>query len=601
MKKNEGIRLIVSFYWHEIRQYPRTVAAIVILVPIGIFFNGFAVTYIVSSVIDRFSTGGPVALQNIWHVFGLQIIGFLLSAIVGELIVWRLILWLVWQLEIKVSFGLYNRVFDFLTHQSSQFHANKFGGSLVSQTNKFVGTYVRFADTFTWNVLPFFSTLIFTLVILGIRIPWFAAGIAVITIMFIIISMRSYSKISHLNEVSSQADTKLSGQIADMISNILAVKSFSAEKRESRRFAGLNSTSAKASKNLLSATIKRDLGFAASLSSLLIIMFISILIGQAVAGITIGTMVLMLSYSMNLFNQLWSINGIARSFNRGYGDALPMAHILSEDILIKDPLQPKKSALSKGAISIHDLEFSYEDSDSDTTLKSATLFKDLNLSIPAGQRVGLVGRSGSGKTTITNLLLRFLDINGGSITIDDQDIRDITQADLRSAIAYVPQQPLLFHRSIRENIAYGNPKATEAEIFDAATKANATEFIQKLADGFDTMVGERGVKLSGGQRQRIAIARAILKNAPILVLDEATSALDSESERLIQDALETLMQGRTSLVIAHRLSTISSLDRIIVLESGKIIEDGSHSDLIAKKRGTYAKLWKHQSGGFMEE
>ena len=199
------------------------------------------------------------------------------------------------------------------------------------------------------------------------------------------------------------------------------------------------------------------------------------------------------------------------------------------------------------------------------------------------------------------MLLHFADIDSGKITIDGQDISEVTQASLRAKIAYVPQEPLLFHRSVRENIAYGRPDATDAEIEEAAKKAGAYNFIVGLKDGFDTMVGERGIKLSGGQRQRVAIARAILKDAPILVLDEATSALDSESEALIQKSLKTLMENRTSIVIAHRLSTIAKLDRIIVLKNGKIVEDGSHDELINKKRGVYAKLWARQSGGFIEE
>ncbi len=212
-----------------------------------------------------------------------------------------------------------------------------------------------------------------------------------------------------------------------------------------------------------------------------------------------------------------------------------------------------------------------------------------------------MGPSGSGKTTLTKLLLRFADVDKGSIKVDGTSISKVTQESLRKSIAYVPQEPMLFHRSLRENIAYGKPDATDDEIRQAAIQANAIDFIDKLPEGFDTIVGERGVKLSGGQRQRIAIARAILKDAPILVLDEATSALDSESEQLIQSALERLMKGRTSIVIAHRLSTIAKLDRIIVLEDGRITEDGAHTDLLKKKGGTYASLWNHQSGGFIEE
>jgi ATP-binding cassette subfamily B protein len=232
--------------------------------------------------------------------------------------------------------------------------------------------------------------------------------------------------------------------------------------------------------------------------------------------------------------------------------------------------------------------------------KGEHVFDKFNLTVPAGQRVGLVGHSGSGKTTLTRLLLRFSDIDAGKIAIDGQDIAKVTQRSLREAIAYVPQEPMLFHRSLRENIAYGKPNASEEEIRRAAQQANALQFIESLPEGFDTTVGERGVKLSGGQRQRIAIARAILKNAPILVLDEATSALDSESEKLIQESLAELMKGRTSIVIAHRLSTIAKLDRIVVLDKGRIAEDGTHTELI-KQGGVYSSLWAHQSGGFIEE
>jgi ATP-binding cassette subfamily B protein len=284
-----------------------------------------------------------------------------------------------------------------------------------------------------------------------------------------------------------------------------------------------------------------------------------------------------------------------RTITRALGDAKAMTEILDTPAAVKDKPSPELSRIAQGAIAFNDVSFTHADAK-----KSDALFEHFNLQIPAGQKVGLVGHSGSGKTTLTRLLLRFADIDGGAITIDGQNIANITQDDLRRSIAYVPQEPLLFHRSLRENIAYGKPEASDHEIREAARKAHAAEFIERLPKGYETEVGERGVKLSGGQRQRIAIARAILKDAPILVLDEATSALDSESERLIQAALWELMKGRTAIVIAHRLSTVQRMDDIVVLKDGKIAEQGTHAQLL-KTGGHYADLWVHQSGGFIEE
>ncbi len=273
-----------------------------------------------------------------------------------------------------------------------------------------------------------------------------------------------------------------------------------------------------------------------------------------------------------------------------------MTELLEQPPDIQDPLNPKAVLLTKGEVRFNNTSFHYEDS----AASQEILFENFNLHVKPGEKIGLVGPSGGGKTTITRLVLRFLDIQEGSITVDGHDIRTIRQQDLRRAIGYVAQEPLLFHRSIKENIAYGNPRANDNDIVAVAKKSFAHEFIKKLPDGYDTLVGERGVKLSGGQRQRIAIARAMLKNAPILVLDEATSALDSESERAIQQALWELMKDKTAIVIAHRLSTIQKMDRIVVLDDGQIVEEGKHQDLL-KYNGLYAKLWQHQSGGFLED
>jgi ATP-binding cassette, subfamily B, bacterial len=308
----------------------------------------------------------------------------------------------------------------------------------------------------------------------------------------------------------------------------------------------------------------------------------------------ISTTFLIFNFTASIGTQLWSFSGATmRNYNRAMGDARDMVDILALQPEVQDPKNPEPSHISKGQIDFNDVIFTHDGSHD-------ALFEKLNLHIKPGEKIGLVGHSGSGKTTLTRILLRFSDIDGGSITIDGQNIARLTQDDLRRSIAYVPQEPLLFHRSIRENIAYGLPEATEAQIKEAARKANAAEFIDQLENGYETLVGERGVKLSGGQRQRIVIARAILKDAPILVLDEATSALDSESELLIQDALQELMKQRTAIVIAHRLSTIQKMDRIVVLENGNVVEQGSHAELVDQK-GVYAQLWAHQSGGFIEE
>jgi ATP-binding cassette subfamily B protein len=284
-----------------------------------------------------------------------------------------------------------------------------------------------------------------------------------------------------------------------------------------------------------------------------------------------------------------------QQINRGFGDAHDMTLVLDEPTLVADVSGAAELVVTQGDIDCDNLTFWYADAN-----EESKVFRDFSLRIPAGQRLGLVGRSGSGKTTLTTLLLRLSNLQAGSIRIDGQDISQVTQVSLRQQIAYVPQEPLLFHRTVSENIAYGCPGASEAAIREAAVKANALEFIEQLPQGFETITGERGVKLSGGQRQRVAIARAILANRPILVLDEATSALDSESERLIQEALRNLMEGRTSIVVAHRLSTIASLDRIIVLSEGSIVEDGTHAELV-KAGGEYAYLWSRQTGAYLTD
>ena len=397
-----------------------------------------------------------------------------------------------------------------------------------------------------------------------------------------------------LTKKEAKSSNKLNGQLADVISNVLAVKSSGAEATEQKFFTKTVNSWRNSSLDVMRGFLKVSTIY----SSINMVIKIGAIAFAVYATqnnlVSVASVYLIITYTGSVAHELWNMNGIMRNYNRIIGNANDMVEILQMSTTLIDKSNSKLK-VANGEISMDKVTFTHDEGQGDT------LFHDFSLDIKPGEKIGLVGASGSGKTTLTKLLLRFADIDSGKITIDRQDISEVTQASLRAKIAYVPQEPLLFHRSVRENIAYGRPDATDAEIEEAAKKAGAYDFIIGLKDGFDTMVGERGIKLSGGQRQRVAIARAILKDAPILVLDEATSALDSESEALIQKSLETLMENRTSIVIAHRLSTIAKLDRIIVLKNGKIVEDGSHDELINKKRGVYAKLWARQSGGFIEE
>jgi ABC-type multidrug transport system fused ATPase/permease subunit len=289
---------------------------------------------------------------------------------------------------------------------------------------------------------------------------------------------------------------------------------------------------------------------------------------------------------------MWDMGRVVRRVYGALADADEMVEILNTPHEVQDVRNAKELQVDKGRITFENVFFSYS--------KTRRILKGMDLEIKPSEKIALVGPSGAGKSTITKLLFRFYDVERGKIRIDDQRINKVTQESLRENLALVPQEPILFHRTIMDNIRYGRRDATDEEVIEAAKKAHAHEFIDNLPEGYDTFVGERGVKLSGGERQRVAIARAILKDAPILVLDEATSSLDSESEALIQDALETLMKDKTTIVIAHRLSTIMKMDRIIVVEDGKVSMTGTHKQLLARKDNIYKKLWEIQAGGFQE-
>jgi ATP-binding cassette subfamily B protein len=424
-----------------------------------------------------------------------------------------------------------------------------------------------------------------------------AMGLGLLAVTMITISLiliESYRR-SGLRAERKRAQDKTVANLSDTIVNAQAVKTFARETDELKSHRTFD-------RRVLTLRLKdwTSVGVLGSvrMSILLALQigfidFVAHLIQNDPSVLAIG--IFSFAYTLSLTNKLFEVGTMIRNVEEAFLSASTMTEIILQQTEISDAPNAKKLSAKRGAINITAASFAYQDNN-----VQEEVFSNLTLDIPPSQKIGLVGPSGGGKSTLTRLLLRFEDVTKGSIAIDSQDIRDVTQSSLRQAISYVPQEPLLFHRSILENIAYGKPGATLKEVREAARLAYADDFIEKLPNKYDTIVGERGVKLSGGQRQRVAIARAILKDAPILILDEATSALDSESEVYIQKALNELMKHRTTIVIAHRLSTIQKMDRIIVLDNGKISEDGSHSQLLGQK-GTYAKLWAHQSGGFIEE
>ncbi|MGN0034868.1 MAG: ABC transporter ATP-binding protein, partial [Coriobacteriales bacterium] len=465
---------------------------------------------------------------------------------------------------------------------------------LVSQTQKFVSAYSALMETFVYAIIPIASSAVFTIALLVVQVPIYVAILCCLLVVYVVVVYKMFRRVLPLNEEAAAAQNKLSGELSDSITNILSVKTSGRESYERGIFDRANREVVGADSRRMRASVFRGAVAAGIIVVVMVVLVIFVAGGNAWFGISAGTLVMMFTYTYSLMMQFNRINQTFTSINRAFGDAHDMTVVLDEPRLVADDPDASELVVMRGAIDFEHLNFWYLDAD-----ERNKVFDDFNLHIPAGQRVGLVGRSGSGKTTLTTLLLRLADIQEGRILIDGQDISHVTQVSLRRQIAFVPQEPLLFHRTVRENIAYSRPDATEDEIVEAAEKANALEFIERLPSGFETLTGERGVKLSGGQRQRIAIARAILADAPILVLDEATSALDSESERLIQDALVNLMTGRTSIVIAHRLSTVASLDRIVVLSSGVVVEDGTHAELIAA-HGEYARLWDRQTGAFLD-
>ena len=578
-------RNTIRLYMREVKKHWPTFIVALVAIPASSLLLDTWLPYNLSLAIGELAKGNSDAIAGFLITAG--IVGFF--GILANLIGFQMLI----RQESAVRKDLYEQTFQSLLRKDFAFYVNEKIGALTSRFIDFGRAHMSLQELLILRTLGFVLSLVTSLVIVALHTPLLAAILLAIIVVMILQSRISVIIRRKYREIRKKLVSEIHGKIADGLTNNLIVRTFAGEKFEQDTL----------NKDLVAfqhAYVKDIgiLGFDGSIRNTLMTITQIAAIGVAAYLVSQGSLdiaiaIFTLTYIQRLSTQIFAMGQIISGYEQAFLDAAPMTEMLMKEPVVVDAPNALVLKDIQPSIEFKNVSYHYDDRDEN-------VLDDISLLIPASQKIGLVGHSGAGKTTITNLLLRFSDVTDGAILFDGIDLRQVTQESLRQQIAYVPQEPMLFHRSLKDNIAYGRPNATLEEIKDAATKANALGFIEELPHGLDTIVGERGVKISGGQRQRIAIARAILKDAPILILDEATSALDSESEKLIQDALQKLMKGRTSIVIAHRLSTIAKLDRIIVLANGKIIEDGSHQTLLDKK-GLYARLWAHQSGGFIEE
>ncbi|MFI9011171.1 ABC transporter ATP-binding protein [Actinosynnema sp. NPDC053489] len=480
---------------------------------------------------------------------------------------------------------------DALLAKDAAFFHDNFAGSLTKRVISFASRFEQFVDALAFSVVANLIPLGFACVVLWTYDPLLVVvllGLIAVTGFAVAPLVR---RRQHLVDEREAAYARVSGHVADTLANMETVRAFAAEDREGAEHRSRAAESrALALRSWDYGNLRIDT-VVAPLSVLTNALGLALAVGIS-DGLGVEAIVVTFAYFTNATRIMFEFNQIYRRVEGALTEAAQFTELLLDEPTVLDPEDPQPLRVRDARVRFDGVVFGHGD--------DKPLFTGLDLDIPAGTRVGLVGRSGGGKTTLTRLVLRLMDVDEGRILIGDQDIANLRQADLRGLIAYVPQEPAMFHRTLRENIAFARPGASDEDVLRAARAAHVTEFAESLPDGFDTMVGERGIKLSGGQRQRVALARAILRDAPVLLLDEATSALDSESEVLVQEALWRLMEGRTALVVAHRLSTVVRMDRLIVLDRGRVVEQGTHAELLDLD-GTYARLWRHQSGGFLEE
>ncbi|GAB4582540.1 ABC transporter ATP-binding protein [Nocardia sp. IFM 10818] len=582
-----AVKLVLRFYGREMASR-KAIAIPALLAPaLGNICNLYVAPLLVAMMVGRVAVTGDAS----FGALAPYILAFAGSLLLAE-VLWRIGIHCLNRVDAYGIEALYVRAMDELLAKDAAFFHNNFAGSLTKRSLSFASRFEQFVDTLAFEIFAALVPLLFASVVLWRYDPMLVVVLLGMIVVTALVIMPLIQRRQKLVDDREAAIARVSGHVADSLANMQVVRAFAAEPQEAaehqRRVAW---SRRKALRSWDYANLRIDT-LVAPIVVLTNVIGLLIALGLADGKLGVEAIVVAFTYYFNATGIMFRFNQIYRRLESVLTEAAQFTELLADKPTVLDAPDPEPLRPQGFGVRFEQVHF--------THAGARQLFDGLNLDVPNGAKVGLVGRSGGGKTTITQLLLRLMDIQSGAIRIGGQDIARLRQADLRSLIAYVPQDPAMFHRTLRENIRFARPDATDEEILRAAKAAHVTEFAEDLPQGMDTLIGERGVKLSGGQRQRVALARAILRDAPILLLDEATSALDSESELLVQQALWELMEGRTALVVAHRLSTVAGMDRLVVLDHGRIVEEGTHEQLL-RAEGTYAQLWRHQSGGFLGE